>query len=119
MKRNIFKKTAMALVLGLSLCSQAILAADSPVMKITEIKTWGSMDLLIIKTSYQGTETISSSCNKTTWQVIADDPEANKRMFSMLLAAYTADLDVRFWYDADDCGSLSNAQKTGVMRLVK
>ncbi len=119
MRKSILKKITAAFAIAVSLYSQTSFAADSPVMKITEVKTWGGMDLVIINTSYQGSEAISSSCSKTIWQITADDPEGKKRMFSMLLAAYTADLDVRFWYDADDCSSMSNAQKSSVMRLVK
>ncbi len=119
MKINILKKAVMALVLAFSICSQTSFAADSPVMKITEIKNWGNQDLVIVKTSYQGAESITSSCSKNTWQIIATDPEGKNRQFGLLLAAYTADLDVRFWYDADDCSSMSNAQKSSVVRLVK
>lgn len=99
--------------------AQISFAADSPAMKITEIKTWGSMDLVLVTTSYQGGESIDSTCNNKIWEINASDSEGKKRVFSMLLTAYTTGKNVKFWYESGDCSSLSNAQKSGVIRLVQ
>ena len=109
---NKFLFSLLILLPGISI------AADSPAMKVTEIKTWGNMDLVHVTTSYLSSESISSSCENNIWEIIASDSEGKKRVFSMLLSAYTAGKTVKFWYESDDCGTF-NTQKTSVIRLVQ